>query len=126
MGKNMWGYVTRTVRKPSDAKVEKYEELLSVWEMNNAKIITWINYSVEQSIGRQLAKFSTTKEIWDYLYIQSNFAKGYQLELELDIKKTPQGDRSIQDFNAVRTSFWGQLALTEPKELSVNIVYCNY
>lgn len=32
-----------------------------VWENNNAKIITWINNSLEQSIGVHLAKFSTDK-----------------------------------------------------------------
>ena len=55
-----------------------YHELCSTWNTNNAKIITWINNSVDQSIGVHFARFNTAKEIWDYLsklYIQSNFAK---------------------------------------------------
>lgn len=89
----MWDYVIGTVKKLSDAKIENFKELLLVWEMNNAKIITWINNSVEQFIGMQLAKFSTANEIWDYLsrvYVQSNFAKRYQLDH--DIRETPQGN----------------------------------
>jgi hypothetical protein len=41
--------------------------LIETWETNNAKIITWINNSVEHSIGTQLARYETTKEVWDYL-----------------------------------------------------------
>jgi hypothetical protein len=37
--------------------------LIYTWEANNAKIITWINNSVEHSIGTQLAKYDTAKEV---------------------------------------------------------------
>jgi hypothetical protein len=37
--------------------------LINAREANNAKIITWINNSVEHSIDTQLAKYETTKEV---------------------------------------------------------------
>jgi hypothetical protein len=37
--------------------------LIDAWEANNAKIITWINNSVEHFIGIQLTKYETTKEV---------------------------------------------------------------
>ena len=40
---------------------------IDAWETNNAKIITCINNSVEHSIGTQLAKYETAKEVWDHL-----------------------------------------------------------
>jgi hypothetical protein len=37
--------------------------LIDTWEANNAKIITWINNSVEHSICTQLVKYETAKEV---------------------------------------------------------------
>jgi hypothetical protein len=37
--------------------------LIDAWEANNVKIITWINNFVEHSLGTQLAKYETTKEV---------------------------------------------------------------
>ena len=85
-GKKLWGYVSGTFVKPRDEKAENYMKLVDVWEFDNSKIITWINNSVKHTIGMQLAKFETAKEVWDYLeklYTQSNFAKQYQLEIDI-------------------------------------------
>jgi hypothetical protein len=62
----MWGYVSGTyvVHKTIE---EGDVALIDAWEANNAKIITWINNFVKQSIGMQLAKYETTKEVWDHL-----------------------------------------------------------
>jgi len=54
--------------------------LIDTLEANNAKIITWINNSVEHSIGTQLAKYEIINEVCDHLqrlFTQSNFAKQY-------------------------------------------------
>ena len=40
-----------------------YNALIDVWKANNAKIITWINNSVEHFIETQLTKYETTNEI---------------------------------------------------------------
>jgi hypothetical protein len=61
LGFLLWFYV---IPKNTD---ESYAVLINVWEANNAKIITWINNSVEHFIGTQLAKYKTTKEVWDHL-----------------------------------------------------------
>jgi len=75
----MWGYVSGTYVIPKNT--EKGDAvLIDTWEANNAKIITWINNYVEHSIGTQLAKYETTKKVWDHLqrlFTQSNFAKQY-------------------------------------------------
>ena len=117
-GKNMWGYITGVKPRPIDDKTENFDLLVDLWETNNSKIITWINNSVTQSIGMQLAKYDTAKEVWDHLerlYTQSNFAKQYQLEY--DIRALQQHDLSIQDFYAAMSDLWDQLALTESAEL---------
>uniref|UniRef100_A0A5B7BTX9 Retrotransposon Copia-like N-terminal domain-containing protein n=1 Tax=Davidia involucrata TaxID=16924 RepID=A0A5B7BTX9_DAVIN len=127
LGKNMWDYITREEAAPTDTKAANHAELQKTWNVNNAKIITWINNSVDQTIGVQLAKFNTAKQIWEYLsklYVQSNFAKRYQLEA--DIRAARQEDRSIQEFYSVMTGFWDQLALTEPAGLSAHEPYLTY
>ncbi|XP_070675617.1 uncharacterized protein [Malus domestica] len=95
--------------------------------MNNSNIITWINNSVDLAIGMQLAKFSTSKEVWDHLaklYTKANFAKRYQLEMK--ICTIQQGDKSIQVFYNELSNLWDQLALTEPEELGIVKLYCKY
>jgi hypothetical protein len=84
-GKKIWGYVSRTYVVPKNNE-EGDDALIDAWKANNAKIITWINNSVELSIGTQLAKYETTKDVWDHLqrlFTQSNFAKQYQLENDI-------------------------------------------
>jgi len=49
-GKKMWGYVSGTYVIPKNTE-ERDVVLIDTWEANNAKIITWINNSVEHSIG---------------------------------------------------------------------------
>ena len=117
-GKKMWGYVMGTTSKPTDLDDKDFVEKLEVWDVNNSKIITWINNSVEHSIGTQLAKYETTKEIWDHLkrlYTQSNFAKQYQLES--DIRALVQNTMGIQEFYLAMSNLWDQLSLTESAEL---------
>ncbi|KAJ9550333.1 hypothetical protein OSB04_014378 [Centaurea solstitialis] len=117
-GKNMWGYVTGKSSKPTDEKAANYSLLVDSWETDNSKVITWINNSVAQSIGTQLAKYDTAKEVWDHLerlYTQSNFAKQYQLET--DIHALRQNELSVQEFYAAMSDLWDQLALTESADL---------
>jgi len=49
-GKKMWGYVSGTYVVPKNTK-EGDTASIDAWKANNAKIITWINNSVEHSIG---------------------------------------------------------------------------
>jgi len=49
-GKKMWGYVSGVYVVPKNIE-EGDTALIDAWEANNAKIITWINNSVEHSIG---------------------------------------------------------------------------
>ncbi|XP_062114577.1 uncharacterized protein LOC133825682 [Humulus lupulus] len=114
----MWGYVSGTSTKPKNDKDESFAEQLDLWDANNSKIITWINNSVQQSIGIQLAKYETAKEVWEHLerlYTQSNFAKQYQLEI--DIRALQQNSMNVQEFYSAMSNLWDQLALTESVEL---------
>ncbi|XP_020271847.1 uncharacterized protein LOC109847014 [Asparagus officinalis] len=118
-GKKMWCYVSGTSKIPKVGDA-KYEEALDVWDTCNSRIITWINNSVENRIGVQLAKYDTAKEVWDYLaklYVRSNFDVQYQLESE--IRALGQNDKGVMDFYSEITDLWDQLALTESAELKV-------
>ncbi|OMO86820.1 Zinc finger, CCHC-type [Corchorus olitorius] len=118
IGKELWGYVDGTVTEPNSTSTE-YAKLKKEWETYNAGILSWINNAVEPSIGMHLAKFKTAKEVWDYLknlYVQSNFAKRY--ELEKVIRSGGPKDRSIQDFYNFMNGVWDQLDMMDPPELS--------
>ena len=60
--KKMRGYVSGTYVIPKNTE-EGDVVLIDTSEANNANIITWINNSVEHSIGMQLAKYETTKKV---------------------------------------------------------------
>jgi len=65
-----------------------------------------------------LAKYETGKEVWDHLqwlFTQSNFAKQYQLEN--DIQALHQKNMIIQEFYSTMKDLWDQLALTKLAEL---------
>ncbi|KAI9177997.1 hypothetical protein LWI28_021535 [Acer negundo] len=73
----MWEYVSGTVICPKSIDND-YDKLKHRWNTVNAKIMTWINNSVESSIAILLAKFQNAKDDWDYLaitYSQSNFPR---------------------------------------------------
>jgi hypothetical protein len=124
-GKKMWSYVDGTsVKHTDETDATKYAAALETWDVNNSKIITWINNSVSQSIGVQLAKYDTAKEVWDHLkrlLVQSNFAKRYQLES--DIRALKQNNMTIQDFYSAMSNLWDQLALMESAELKAVKAY---
>ena len=122
-GKKMWEYVSGTYVVPKNTE-EGDVALIDAWEANNTKIITWINNFVEHSIGTQLAKYETTKEVWDHLqrlFMQSNFTKQYQLEN--DIRALHQKNMSIQEFYSAMTNLQDQLALIESAELKAFSAY---
>ncbi|KAL5807725.1 hypothetical protein ACOSQ3_028416 [Xanthoceras sorbifolium] len=118
IGKKKWNYISGTNVKPMNDKAENYAQLVENWQVDNSKIITWINNSVEHSIGTKLAKYDTAKEVWEHLsrlYTQSNFAKKYQLEY--DIRALQQKDMTIQEFYSAMSDLWDQLALAESTEV---------
>lgn len=61
----MWGIVTGVKRKQTNEKAANYSMLLDDWEIDNSKIMTWINKSTVQSIDTKLAKYDTTHEVWE-------------------------------------------------------------
>ncbi|XP_073152779.1 uncharacterized protein [Henckelia pumila] len=118
--KYLWSSVTGVRIKPTDETTTNYANLVDSWEAVNSKIITWINNSVTHSIGVRLAKYEKAKKIWDNLarlYTQSNFAKQYQLEI--DICALQQNDMNVQEFYSAMSNLWDQLALTESAELRI-------
>ena len=65
-----------------------------------------------------MAKDESTQKIWKHLkrlYVQSNFAKQYQLES--DIRALVQNNMGVQEFYLAMSDLWDQLALTESAEL---------
>jgi len=61
-GKKMWRYVSGTYVVPKNTK-EGDAAFIDAWKANNANIIAWINNSIKHSIGMQLAKYETIKEV---------------------------------------------------------------
>ena len=103
MGKGMWNYVIGMTIRP----VESQET-----EADVAQILTWFHNPVQTTTCMNFSKYSTSKQVWDYLktmYLESNFAKQY--ELEMSIRSASQKDKSIQEFYNEMTTYWDQLAV---------------
>lgn len=119
--KRMSNYVDETSVKPIGKKDEaKYVKELETWDVGNSKILTWINNYVSQSIGVQLAKYDTSKEVCDHfkrLYAQ------FRYQLESYIRALKQNNMTIHEFYYAMTTLWDQLALMELTELKGVKVY---
>jgi len=77
------------------------------WEVKDAQIISWILGSMEPSMLLNLKPYKSSREMWDCLkkvYNQSNIARKFQLELELD--RLSQGSMSIQEFYSSFANLW--------------------
>jgi hypothetical protein len=61
-GKKMWEYVSGTYVIPKNTK-DVDVALIDARETNSAKIVIWINNSVEHFIGTQLAKYKISNEV---------------------------------------------------------------
>ncbi|KAK1355157.1 hypothetical protein POM88_048413 [Heracleum sosnowskyi] len=109
-GQDLWTYVDGSNPKPT----EKAEQ--SKWVINNAKIKTWIMESVENSIAVNLSPLSTAHLMWEYLkriYKQSNAARMYQLEQE--VNSLSQESLSIQEFYSAILLLWNEMDMIEEK-----------
>ncbi|KAK1391348.1 SPX domain-containing protein 1-like [Heracleum sosnowskyi] len=109
-GQDLWTYVDGSNPKPT----EKAEQ--SKWVINNAKIKTWIMESVENSIAVNLSPLSTAHLMWEYLkriYKQSNAARMYQLEQE--VNSLSQESLSIQEFYSAIMLLWNEMDMIEEK-----------
>lgn len=74
----------------------------------------------------QLTKYDIAKDVWDHLkrlYVTPNFAKQYQLEI--DIQALKQNNITIQEFYSAMSNLWDQLALNESNELQAFKAYIN-
>lgn len=93
-GKELWGYVDGTEKKPKED-----DKKILAWKTKDAKIKTWILGTVEPRFILNLRLCQTAKEMWGYLkkvYHQGNSARQFQLEFE--ISQYTQGTLSVQDF----------------------------
>jgi len=59
----MWGYILGVKAKPIDNKVDDYATTLGVREVDNSKIIIWVNNFVTHLISSQLTKYDIAKEV---------------------------------------------------------------
>ena len=61
-GKELWGHIDGTDPKPvEDVNV------VSKWETNDTKIMTWLQGSVDPQYILNLRPYKTAKGMWDYL-----------------------------------------------------------
>ena len=87
-GKEFWGHIDGSVPAPQCA------EVLSKWEIHDARVMTWLLSSVEPHLVLNLRSYKTATAMWTYLnkvYNQDNSAKRFHLE-------HTQGSLSIEEY----------------------------
>ena len=141
-GKKLWGYVMGTVPEPQlkltkmegdqekalegDARlkaIEDYNHQMEDWESNHAKILAWFMNNVELKVCANIAKFRRANEAWFFMkgmFTQKDLARAYFLQEK--VRTTKQGDMSIQDYYSALNPLWDELALLEPKWVSMEDV----
>ncbi|KAK0596680.1 hypothetical protein LWI29_018003 [Acer saccharum] len=79
-GRGLWEIVDGSETQPADTDVRKLKE----WKMNNSKIVSWIRSTCKTSVALSIGKATSAKSVWDKLkstYLQTDFARAYQLEM---------------------------------------------
>ena len=92
-GKELWGHIDGSVPAPQGA------EALSKWEIQDARVMTWLLSSVKSHIVLNLRLDKTTVAMWTYLntvYNQDNSAKRFHLEYEM--ANFTQGSLSVEEY----------------------------
>ena len=90
-GKELFDHIDNSPKIPTD------EKELAKWEVQDAKVISWLLETIEPHLVTNLRCFSTAKDMWGYLqriYHQDNSARKFQLEME--ISTYSQGNLTIE------------------------------
>ncbi|KAJ9554225.1 hypothetical protein OSB04_018270 [Centaurea solstitialis] len=81
----LYTYVTGTTIAPTRTANESavdYAKRVNEWDINNAKILGFINASTTAEINQQFLGYTTAKDLWDFLtkrYSSTGLAHQYQL-----------------------------------------------
>ncbi|CAN1127645.1 hypothetical protein LINPERHAP2_LOCUS4171, partial [Linum perenne] len=80
---------------------------LSTWEINNAKVFSWIIGSVEPTIALTLRTFDSVADVWVHLqktYSEINTSRVF--EVEYDLARLSLGDMDIRTFHLTIGTLW--------------------
>ncbi|KAJ9550673.1 hypothetical protein OSB04_014718 [Centaurea solstitialis] len=89
----LYSYVTGTTAAPTRTANESttdYAKRVNEWDINNAKILGFINASTTAEINQQFLGFTTAKSLWDFLtkrYSVTGLAHQYQLWVTFQTKR---------------------------------------
>ncbi|CAN0875299.1 hypothetical protein LINGRAHAP2_LOCUS10744 [Linum grandiflorum] len=96
-----------TATAKSAASTESFKKELETWELNNAKVFSWLINSMEYQISLTLRTFTSAAAIWTLLekvYAKASSSRLFELEYEL--AKLAQGDRDINNFYTAALDLW--------------------
>ncbi|KAJ9540774.1 hypothetical protein OSB04_027280 [Centaurea solstitialis] len=89
----LYSYVTGTTAAPTRTANESttdYAKRVNEWDINNAKILGFINASTTAEINQQFLGYTTAKSLWDFLtkrYSATGLAHQYQLWVTFQTKR---------------------------------------
>ena len=89
----LYSYVTGTTVAPTRTANESaidYAKRVNEWDINNAKILGFINASTTAEINQQFLGYTTAKSLWDFLtkrYSATGLAHQYQLWVTFQTKR---------------------------------------
>ncbi|CAH9101369.1 unnamed protein product [Cuscuta europaea] len=115
----LFGYISGLVKAPvkgTNGEDKDFANAMNDWDMQNAKIIGFINGSTITEIHNQLIGYSTAKEVWDFIarrFTASGLAHQYQLWSSFQ-RKRQLADQSISSYVAEMKVIQDQLNMGTP------------
>ena len=100
-GKELLEHIDSSTKIPTD------KEELAKWEVQDAKVISWLLGTIEPHLIANLRCFTTAQAMWAYLrriYHQDHNARKFQLESE--ISNYSQGNLTIEQFYSGFINIW--------------------
>lgn len=83
------------------------EKAITTWRKNNAKVVTWILNSIDQSISLSLQAYTKGSVMWNHLkklYHQTNKVRRFYLDTEL--AKYCKVHRNVQEYYNSFLALW--------------------
>ena len=97
-GQGLFGYLDGSITKPTTTSTTD-TKALSTWFKENAKIITWVLYSIDPSLAITLQAFTAAADMWARLKkVDHQTNKARKFHLDSEIAKFSQGDKSVHAY----------------------------
>ncbi|XP_061354958.1 uncharacterized protein LOC133299505 [Gastrolobium bilobum] len=110
LSKNKLCFVDGTYTVPAET-----DPLFKAWERCNIMVLSWLHRFIDESIAKSILWMERAFEVWKNLFERFSQSDVFRVaDLQEDIQRLQQGERSVSDFYTHLKSLWDELENLQP------------